>query len=64
VGVDHAEVRRLSGWSDEFDGGEDDDDLPDYAQSQAEASARQRREAARRAAELDEAWSRARRRRG
>jgi hypothetical protein len=43
---------------------ENDDDLPDYAQSQAEASARQRRAAARRAQELDEAWSRARRRRG
>lgn len=43
---------------------ENDDDLPDYVQSQAEASARQRREAARRAQELDAAWSRARRRRG
>jgi hypothetical protein len=42
----------------------EDDELPDYAQSQAEAAARQRREAARRAQELDQMWSSARRRRG
>jgi hypothetical protein len=41
-----------------------DDELPDYAQSQAEAHARQRREAARRAQELEQSWSNARRRRG
>jgi hypothetical protein len=39
------------------------DELPDYAQSQAEAAALQRREAARRAQELDQLWSSARRRR-
>jgi hypothetical protein len=42
---------------------DDDDELPDYAQSQAEAASRQRREAARRAQELDQMWSSARRRR-
>ncbi|KAE9963513.1 hypothetical protein BLS_009213 [Venturia inaequalis] len=69
TGLDHedrmrpmAEVHRLD--EDDLTLDENDDDLPDYAQSQAEASARQRREAARRAQELDEAWSRARRRRG
>jgi hypothetical protein len=40
---------------------DEDDELPDYAQSQAEAAARQRREAARRAQELDQLWSSARR---
>jgi hypothetical protein len=38
----------------------DDDELPDYATSQAEASQRARWEAARRAQELDEAWRRGR----
>lgn len=37
-----------------------DDELPDYATSQAEASARQRGEAARRARELEENWRRGR----
>jgi hypothetical protein len=37
-----------------------DDELPDYATSQAEASARQRTEAARRARELEESWRRGR----
>jgi hypothetical protein len=40
---------------------DDDDELPNYEQSQAEVAARKRREAARRARELDEAWSRSRR---
>ncbi|KAF2455770.1 hypothetical protein BDY21DRAFT_395018 [Lineolata rhizophorae] len=39
----------------------DDDELPNYAQSQMEASAQRRREAARRAAELEERWAAARR---
>jgi hypothetical protein len=37
-----------------------DDELPDYATSQAEASARQRSEATRRARELEENWLRGR----
>jgi hypothetical protein len=43
---------------------DEDDELPNYEQSQAEVAARKRREAARRARELDEAWSRAMRRGG
>jgi len=38
----------------------DDEELPDYATSQAQASARQRDEAARRARELEEGWLRGR----
>jgi hypothetical protein len=69
VGLDHedrmrAEAGILGLDEDDLTPDENDDDLPDYAQSQAEASARQRREASRRAQELDAAWSRARRRRG
>jgi len=41
-----------------------EDELPDYAQSQLEANARQRWEATQRARELDEAWRRGRRNRG
>jgi len=40
-----------------------DEELPDYAQSQAEMNARRRTEAARRAAELERSWARARGRR-
>jgi hypothetical protein len=40
-----------------------DEELPDYAQSQAEMNARRRIEAARRAAELERSWARARGRR-
>lgn len=47
----------------DLENSEDDDELPNYEQSQAEAGARQRQEAARRAQELNEAWSAARRRR-
>jgi hypothetical protein len=69
IGLDHedrmrAEAGILGLDDDDLTPDENDDDLPDYAQSQAEANARQRRAAARRAQELDEAWSRARRRRG
>jgi hypothetical protein len=65
VGLDHAERMQLLGLAGDEDlDHASDDDLPDYAQSQAEASAAQRRAAARRAQELDEAWSRSRRRRG
>lgn len=42
------------------DGENPDDELPDYAQSQMEATARQRWEATQRARELDEAWRRGR----
>ncbi|KAF2433115.1 hypothetical protein EJ08DRAFT_647511 [Tothia fuscella] len=55
----------LVGWDqDEGHQGSEisDDELPDYAQSQAEAHAHQRREAARRAQELEQRWSSARRR--
>lgn len=41
---------------------DEDDELPNYEQSQAEVAARKRREAAARARELEENWSRARRR--
>ncbi|KIW01227.1 hypothetical protein, variant [Verruconis gallopava] len=44
--------------------GSDDDELPNYEQSQAEVMAAKRREAAARARELDEAWMRSRRRGG
>lgn len=54
------DLERL-GISDEED---DDDELPDYAQSQAEMSARKRKEAADRAKELEERWRRSRRRGG
>jgi hypothetical protein len=55
----------ITGWDgDESSQGSQEDELPDYAQSQAEAHARQRREAARRAQELDLMWSNSRRRRG
>ncbi|QDS73549.1 hypothetical protein FKW77_000437 [Venturia effusa] len=69
VGLVHEDMVRAEAGThglneDELTPDDDEDGLPDYAQSQAEASARQRREAARRAQELDEAWSRARRRRG
>lgn len=69
TGLDHEDMMGAEAGfhgldEDEMTPDENDDDLPDYAQSQAEASARQRREAARRAQELDAAWSRARRRRG
>lgn len=46
------------------DGENPDDELPDYAQSQMEATARQRWEATQRARELDEAWRRGRTGRG
>lgn len=39
-----------------------DDELPDYAQSQADAQAARRREAAQRAAELERQWANSRRR--
>lgn len=72
TGLDHEDARmraetgfrRLDEDEDDLTADNTDDDLPGYTQSQAEASARQRREAARRAQELDAAWSRARRRRG
>lgn len=69
TGLDHEDRMRAEAGihgldEDDLTPDENDDDLPDYVQSQAEASARQRREAARRAQELDAAWSRARRRRG
>ncbi|TID24522.1 hypothetical protein E2P81_ATG02826 [Venturia nashicola] len=69
TGMDHEDGMRVEAGfhgldEDDLTPDENDDGLPDYAQSQAEASARQRREAARRAQELDAAWSRARRRRG
>ena len=40
---------------------DEDDELPNYEQSQAEVAARKRREAAARARELEEGWNRARR---
>jgi hypothetical protein len=40
-----------------------EDELPDYAQSQAEMHARKRREAAARAKELEDRWNHARGRR-
>ena len=45
-------------------GQDDDDELPDYEQSQMEASELRRREAARRAAELENRWIDSRRGRG
>lgn len=54
------DLERL-GISDDED---DDDELPDYAQSQAEMSAKRRKEAADRAKELEERWRRSRQRRG
>jgi len=53
-----AELEELEG-----DGEMPDEELPDYAQSQAEMNARRRMEAARRAAELERSWARARERR-
>ncbi len=41
-------------------GDEDDEELPDYATSQAQASAARRDEAARRAADLEARWLRSR----
>jgi hypothetical protein len=41
---------------------DEDDELPNYEQSQAEFAAQRRRDAAARARELEENWSRARRR--
>ena len=52
----------LLGLGDEDMGQPDDDELPDYATSQQEASERQRVAAAARARELDEAWRRGRQR--
>jgi hypothetical protein len=46
--------------SDEDETRGSDEELPDYTTSQAEASARQRNEAARRARELEERWMRGR----
>lgn len=65
------ELERLGGADDEEGrggqgrGGEEgtDDELPDYAQSQAEMNELKRREAASRAAELERRWARARGRR-
>ena len=54
----------LLGLHDSGDLAGSDDELPDYAQSQMEATARQRWEATQRARELDEAWRRGRRSRG
>jgi hypothetical protein len=48
------ELERL-GLEDEVE--PDDDELPDYAQSQAEMNARRRREAAERARELEARWT-------
>jgi hypothetical protein len=51
----------ITGLDIERGSSDDDEELPNYEQSQAEVAARKRREAARRAQELDEAWSRSRR---
>ena len=50
----------LTGVGDDGSGDGSDDELPDYATSQAEASAQQRQEAARRARELEDSWRRGR----
>jgi hypothetical protein len=52
------------GIDDGVDSERSDDELPNYEQSQAEVAAKKRREAAARARELEEGWSRARRRGG
>jgi hypothetical protein len=51
------ELERLGLSEDEV---EPDDELPDYAQSQAEMSEKKRQEAAARARELEERWSHSR----
>ena len=57
--------QRLAAELEQLEGDEEmpDEELPDYAQSQAEFNARRRTEAARRAAELERSWARARGRR-
>lgn len=54
-----ATIQNVAG--DEEDEVSDDDELPDYQQSQAEAHEKKRREAASRAAELERRWASARR---
>ncbi|KAF2101745.1 hypothetical protein NA57DRAFT_53694 [Rhizodiscina lignyota] len=55
----HAFAAALAGVVMDQEPSDDDDELPDYAQSQREAQARQRRAAAQRAQELEERWARA-----
>lgn len=57
--------QRFAAELEQLEGDEEmpDEELPDYAQSQAEMHARRRTEAARRAAELERSWARARGRR-
>ena len=57
--------QRFAAELEQLEGDEElpDEELPDYAQSQAEFNARRRTEAARRAAELERSWARARGRR-
>ena len=57
-----AEALTGMGIDDRDAGSDDDDELPNYEQSQAEVAAIKRREASARARELEESWARARRR--
>ncbi|KAB2572882.1 hypothetical protein DIS24_g6841 [Lasiodiplodia hormozganensis] len=59
-----AALRSLEEDDDDYSMPPDDEELPDYAQSQWEAQSHQRRAAARRAAELERQWMEARQRRG
>lgn len=57
-----AEALTGMGIDDRLVNSDDDEELPNYEQSQAEVAARKRREASNRARELEESWARARRR--
>ena len=56
LSLDREIERQLEELELEEDEGDYDDELPDYAQSQAEAQAERRAEAARRAQELQQRW--------
>ncbi|KAH7049166.1 hypothetical protein B0J12DRAFT_699815 [Macrophomina phaseolina] len=57
-------LRSMESEDDAYGMPPDEEELPDYAQSQWEAQSHQRRAAARRAAELERQWMEARQRRG
>lgn len=57
-------LRAMEEEEDEYSMPPEEEELPDYAQSQWEAQSHQRRAAARRAAELERQWMEARQRRG